>query len=176
MTQWKELSTNERLKLVVECWNPDFSTTGLAAAVSARLEGESISRNVIIGIYNRYPNIRHSYPLGSVRHRMNGESGQGPVVARARRKRTNISLFNGGGRASHDGPPPMKTSKVKKLPSHQLFDDTETLKLTLEQLSHDQCHFPVNDAAVGEAHLFCGLPVKAGKSYCPHHFGRCTIG
>lgn len=35
------------------------------------------------------------------------------------------------------------------------------------------CKFPVNEAAPGEPHLFCGLPTSRG-SWCDHHRRRAT--
>ena len=37
--------------------------------------------------------------------------------------------------------------------------------------SASECRWVVNDAAVGEQHLFCGLSGETGKHYCAHHLG-----
>ncbi|WP_273792398.1 GcrA family cell cycle regulator [Brucella anthropi] len=49
------------------------------------------------------------------------------------------------------------------------------LFLPLADLDRSQCRFPVNDAAPGEQHLFCGHPVKIESSFCGHHHRRVFV-
>ena len=44
-----------------------------------------------------------------------------------------------------------------------------TLNMPLAELNRNQCRFATNNAAKGEAHLFCGLDAKPGSSFCDHH-------
>lgn len=48
----------------------------------------------------------------------------------------------------------------------------EPLRLPIGELRLNQCRWPVNDAAPGETHLFCGLATQPAKSYCAHHEAR----
>lgn len=41
---------------------------------------------------------------------------------------------------------------------------------TLMMLQRHQCKWAVNEAAIGEQHLFCGMPAEG--SYCEHHKAR----
>lgn len=52
------------------------------------------------------------------------------------------------------------------------YDDA-TRRLPLAELGWQDCRFAVNDAAPGEMHLFCGLAVVPGRSWCRHHLHRC---
>jgi GcrA cell cycle regulator len=47
--------------------------------------------------------------------------------------------------------------------------------VTLNQLELSDCRYPTNEAAHGEAHLFCGLPALPGKPYCETHAARCYV-
>ncbi|MGB3644606.1 MAG: GcrA family cell cycle regulator [Mesorhizobium sp.] len=51
--------------------------------------------------------------------------------------------------------------------------DAASRQLPLSELGWQDCRFAVNDAAPGEQHLFCGLPVMPGRSWCRHHLLRC---
>lgn len=42
----------------------------------------------------------------------------------------------------------------------------------LIEIKANECRWPVNDASPGQAHLFCGLPVKPIHPYCPTHCTR----
>ena len=50
-----------------------------------------------------------------------------------------------------------------------------TLDLSLPELNRNQCRFATNNAAKGEAHLFCGLETKPGSSFCNHHHSRVFV-
>ena len=39
----------------------------------------------------------------------------------------------------------------------------------LINLEPGECHFPVNQARVGQDHLFCAKPTLGEKTYCPKH-------
>lgn len=45
----------------------------------------------------------------------------------------------------------------------------ECRSVPLTALKRGECKFAVNDAAVGEVHLFCGLPADSDRSYCDQH-------
>jgi GcrA cell cycle regulator len=47
--------------------------------------------------------------------------------------------------------------------------DANALRLTLTELGSRQCKWEVNNAAMGEEHLFCGRPADDLRSWCPHH-------
>lgn len=51
----------------------------------------------------------------------------------------------------------------------------ECRAVPLVQNNRRDCWWPVNDAAEGEQHLFCGNPAEPGSSYCRAHFLR-SIG
>lgn len=51
-----------------------------------------------------------------------------------------------------------------------LFKDPQPVEgYPIYELRPNQCRWPVNDAAVGETHLFCGDEVS-NKCYCPKHW------
>lgn len=51
--------------------------------------------------------------------------------------------------------------------------DAASRRLPLADLGWQDCRFAVNDAAPGAEHLFCGMPVVPGRSWCRHHLLRC---
>lgn len=51
--------------------------------------------------------------------------------------------------------------------------DAASRRLPLPDLDWGDCRFPVNEAARGETHLFCGRPALSDKvRYCAHHAAR----
>lgn len=64
-------------------------------------------------------------------------------------------------------------------PAHRVWPSAPTLfecrQVPLIDLKPRECKWPVNDAARGEVHLFCGLPAGEGP-YCAGHYGRSVRG
>src|SRR5262249_23148606 len=54
--------------------------------------------------------------------------------------------------------------------------DLASRRIPLLELRNGDCRFPVNEAARGELHLFCGLPQDGESSWCRHHRLRCCGG
>ena len=50
--------------------------------------------------------------------------------------------------------------------------DAASRRLPLADLEWRDCRFPVNDAARGETHLFCGAPTTGNTRWCRHHLMR----
>lgn len=65
---------------------------------------------------------------------------------------------------------------VDRLPARESDSrayDAASRRLPLADLGWQDCRFAVNDAAPGAEHLFCGMPVVPGRSWCRHHLLRC---
>lgn len=52
--------------------------------------------------------------------------------------------------------------------------DAASRHVPLVDLEAGDCRFPVNHAAAGEPHLFCGARREPGCSYCAHHAARAS--
>ncbi|NTS31297.1 hypothetical protein HQ945_08515 [Phyllobacterium sp. BT25] len=51
----------------------------------------------------------------------------------------------------------------------KLAFEADSLRVLLHELEPRQCKWEVNNAPVGEDHLFCGKRTDEGKSWCPYH-------
>lgn len=60
----------------------------------------------------------------------------------------------------------------RKKPVAVLTFEPVPLNLTLTELGPRNCRWPVNDAAIGEDHLFCGKEAEECQPYCTHHARR----
>lgn len=61
---------------------------------------------------------------------------------------------------------------VEIRPDEAASYDAAARRVPLWELGSRDCRWPVNDAAVGETHLFCGHEAVDGSSYCAHHKAR----
>ena len=61
---WRELAKAEKVELVKAAWKKHWSASKIAAALSATLGGVRLTRNVVVGVYDRHPELRRSHPLG----------------------------------------------------------------------------------------------------------------
>lgn len=59
--------TPERLQAIKDCWDPNYSASALAEAVSKKL-GSEVTKGVIIGLYHRNPQLRITHPLAGRRY------------------------------------------------------------------------------------------------------------
>lgn len=98
------------------------------------------SRNAIIGMYSRYPQELSECRLLPM----------GVRSVRTERREKKVSL-------------PAKFFKTPEVEAHLCGKP-------LMALERHQCRWPVNDAEVGELHLFCGMPSTG--TYCEHHSSK----
>lgn len=59
MTHWRDLSRPERIALVKEHYTSDGSAAKIAASI-----GMGVTRNAVVGIYERNRDMKLSHPLG----------------------------------------------------------------------------------------------------------------
>lgn len=64
----------------------------------------------------------------------------------------------------------VKTPYMPVTPLPPEFDSSAPRK-TLETIQRHECHFPLDNAELGEF-TYCGLPTRAGSAYCAHHYER----
>ena len=134
---WRTLPTHSRISLVKEHWCSGYSASDIARSISARL-GETISRNVICGIYDRHRDALVNHPLQVPKQ-----------LARARN-------------------PASRRKRVAK-PVRMPTAPQQARFVPLLDLRANECRWPVNDARVGEMHLFCGCGTDVNSSWCEFH-------
>lgn len=137
-------------------WLHDGATASeLAALFTDRFR--PVSRSAMVGLVHRNEDLRAI-----------GFSRTGTGFSGGRR--------SGARRQSCPRPPAARPQRI--LPDHVDAGayDAAAPGLRLADLGGRACRFPVNDAAPGEPHLFCGLPVLWGRPYCGHHCGRAGAG
>lgn len=59
--------------------------------------------------------------------------------------------------------------KTKPLPAPKATTAAPSLRVPVTELRSGQCRFGTHETPDGD-HLFCGHPVKAGRSYCEAHW------
>lgn len=150
----------------IEGWLKDgLSALRIADAFANRFRIDK-SRNAIIGVIHRTPALKRLY------------SGRAPARPDTRREPSH----NVGRRQPQpklQRPAIVRTEPVFRAPPRPVdrnVYDAEAKRVPLAELGWRDCKFPVNDAAPGETHLFCGMPQDPGSSYCAHHMQRCCGG
>jgi hypothetical protein len=176
---WKDLSKEERVTLVENAWAINSSAATIAAAITAKLEGTELTRNAIIGIYNRNPGLAISHPLGgggrtgkASRHHPEFEIPQ-PVRKPEPKPGKMVEL-------SHSVellPPEPAFEPVKVTIKDEAMDyDAASRRIPLIDLKNNECRFAVNEPGTPKGkYLFCGHPVARGKVYCQHHHDRTNV-
>lgn len=136
--EWSGLNKHEKAAEIRRVYEPGMS----AAQIAAFFRGAT--RQSIIGLYHRTPDLRKSHPLLD------------PTSAtRAhQRKRAPRQL-----RAPTRIYPPAPKPEPKPVPIYE-----GALNLALEYLNRGMCYWPMND---GGPFLFCGC-ASSGK-YCDYH-------
>lgn len=142
----------------------------------------TVSRNAIIGLvrrnaalraigFSRAPNgLRQCDALPSGKPRRASDVGKRPAFNGYLMARDLAATIEG-----HEKDPdvpafvPRPASALSGRVEAPIVRDAASRHVALVDLKHDECRFPVNDAAPGEMHLFCGMPAAAGRPYCRHH-------
>lgn len=147
---WRMLSTAEKIEAVKTAWHPGIS----ASRIAAHFYGAT--RNAVIGLYSRYPSDLSGTPL---------KKPTKAVVAmvEAKTKRNYTVRIPSTLRPHFDEPTPIQEPAIEEM-------DWHVCGKPLAMLGSGQCKFPVNDAAVGEMHLFCSM--AADRSFCNVHMQR----
>lgn len=137
---WRDLTPDQKIDLIREHWMNGYSAADLAKSISARL-GCDISRKAIIGVYTRNPDALKGYPL--------------PAPPQAK-KRSKQALT-------------IKRALTSQTAPYSPIVAPQSRYVPLLDLGRNECRWPVNDASVGELHLFCACRTEIGKPYCEFH-------
>lgn len=174
MTTAAEAAWSPReIDLAAALWKDGASAQEIAQALWQRLESYR-SRSAVLGLMARN---RERFP-----HRGTG-------VRRVARSRADIPKPERPRRASVPAvkPPPAPRQQPAEDLRHlraptpprrrTIFKDPHAYDaasrhVPLVDLRSGDCRFPVNNAALGEAHLFCGLQAAPDAPYCAHHAAR----
>ncbi len=155
MTQWSDIGTAGWIEAIKSAWEPGASATQIGSALG-------VSRNAIIGIYDRHSKHLADYPLRSV------------AVHDAERKRA-AAIRRERAPARFDPPRPASAlsspSPIRQASPGIRSNEPPPVALNslLEELRAGACHWPVND---GGPFLFCGVATGSVlDKYCPHHCG-----
>lgn len=135
-------------------WQRKWSDEEVATVAALMIDKKSaaqigqrfgLTRNAIIGRIHRCPELKAIGLNGS--HPLYGNR-----KPRERKARTKLARVV----------PVVSTTLPMTSP-----EPAEARFVRLVDLARHECKWPVNDAAPGEQHLFCGLPSVG--SYCTHH-------
>lgn len=161
-------SKDERWKMIDQVFVKKMSCGDIARALSA-LSGESISRNVIVGMFNRRPELKKKY--GIVKQ---VAAPKAPVVKRQKKAAIEVPPMTEAPVIFRREPLPLKTfARLPKEPMPEPVPEPEALNIRLMELSHGRCKWPTSEDHIG--HMFCGVKTIDGHAYCPKHRKRATI-
>ena len=145
MSAWRDMTAEEK----VDAIRAAHVATDTSVTLGRKL---GCSRNAIIGVYGRRPDLKVSHPLP--------ESS----AAKAARRKTPL--------------PPKKAKSMAGLKwiSTKVSDEplpdmppapATARRCRLHELERHECKWPVDE--VDDVHLFCGLPKRPERVYCDEH-------
>lgn len=146
MMHWQNLDRQGKIDAIRTVWRDGMS----AAQIAAHFHGAT--RNAIVGMYDRWGDRLEGHPLRPATVQPNVVR-----VPRAPRRR-----------AKPRATVPAKIFKAKPKPA--FAEEQQLAGVPMMMLGPRQCKWPVNEAEIGELHLFCGL--EADGSFCAHHHSR----
>lgn len=147
---WSDLTKDGRIEAIKAVYEPGMSAGEIAAAIGG------VTRNAVIGMYTRHRPLLTDCGLRPFRTCGRSRSPR-------RERATPKAVF--AKRSPAFVPAPIDRSPLP---------EAHLVGRPIAQMSGFQCRWPVNDAAPGETHLFCGLPTDA--KYCSHHTSRAYRG
>jgi len=139
---WQSLDIPGRIEAIKAVYVPGDS----ASDIASRLR---VTRNAVIGMYHRHRNKLERQPLGKPCGGKRRSALPVWIVPKAEPKPAPVPIMR---------------------PAIEVRPEPIVVGRTLMMLQRGQCKWPVNDAAKGEEHLFCGE--RAEGSYCRHHARR----
>lgn len=162
---WKSLKKPERVALIQRHWVTGATADSIAKSINQATKS-NISRHAILGLYYRNNDIKRRYPLGPEEDIGLSATKRKSNQGRRRQLATRAQI------ATDDPTTGLPVGPKIVLSALALAYDADTRRVPLANLRPGQCSWPVNDAQLGEKHLFCGLEATSGLPYCPHHHDR----
>lgn len=164
MKTWKELTTAERIDEIRRAHPQTIGTASRIAVFLSDKFGEPISRNVVMGLYDRNRSEFTDMPL----------SNDGRAMTQTRKAEKAKRLKLAPVTEEVQNPPAPVDAEPADLPA--LPSGPRPLLLKLFELGNHDCRWPVGGEKADT--LFCGHPQARGSSYCDCHkrmsFGRGT--
>lgn len=183
MNAWQSLSPDGKVEAVKAAWTDGVSAGDLASCLTATLRCR-VTRNAVIGVYDRNKRVLTAYPLltqpEGIRHwwaqrtrepkpkRHNPGSWRTGSNAGPR-----TSMFGRALKDEHRKPPCIACEAID---TDTVIEPTapEPLMLSLLDLERRHCRWPIGDPKQ-EGFGFCDHPHADGGPYCPYHT-RLSIG
>lgn len=161
MKTWKELTTDERIDEIRRAHPQTIGTASRIAVFLSDKFGVAISRNVIMGLYDRNRAAFADMPLSN-----DGRPSHVKQPAARPRRLKLMPVIN-----DVPNPPAPLDAEPADLPA--MPSGPRPLLLTLLELGNRDCRWPVGGEKAGT--LFCGHPQAPGSSYCDCH-KRMSVG
>ena len=154
-------------------WKQGLSCSQIATQLNARF-GNGRSRNAVIGRRHRLGLPKRDTVTGMVRNPRKVRRKALPPMAEPVTETPRSEPETGRQRATATPatPPEPKPEKRAPRPSESAEPSEPMRRVEIRELARNECRWPVNDAADGEEHLFCGRKQVEGSSYCAAHRAR----
>lgn len=152
MTTWSELRPDAKIEAVKLAWRPNIVVRHMLEDLP-----QGATKNAVIGVYNRNPDLRISHPLNACPiKRQYHRTVERPARVAKRVYR----------------PVAVKRAVVPVAPTEPALYDAASMRLSLLELTNRTCRYPTHGQ--GETTFFCGHGAELDDAYCSHHRARCT--
>lgn len=164
MSRFERFEWTEQNVVLLEEW----VRAGLSASQIAAKFGGGITRNAVCGKVHRSKVLKALGMGGS--GTKSEKCSQAAARSKKQEKVAKQNLRSGNiarkktSRASDPGLPPPPIPAISSLEYEK-----DCLRLLIHELGPRQCRWEINNAPLGEDHLFCGKHADEGKPYCTHH-------
>lgn len=145
MTEWQQMTTQERIALVKAKWTPEGSALAIARAI-----GMGVTRNVVMGVYYRFPALKFSHPLGGNKGKVIGGARKAKTAEPARKY---VSIVHRQELVTQQPRPVYIAPAIAP----------ESRRLALLEITDKECKWPSDERPF----TFCGQPAEG--SYCRYH-------
>lgn len=162
-TPWQLMAPEDRVKAVQLAWRDGTSASGIAEKLCDRFKAR-ISRNAVVGYYNRYPVELQAYPLRPAQGKYPPLMPESENCAIRRAKKAKPMRFR----------PRERVEAVSRVSAPLEPPTPEFLSLSqmrpISRVTRNKCRWAVSaDDVHPSDHRFCGCETSLGRSYCDYH-------
>jgi hypothetical protein len=158
--KWKQSNSLQKLELVIKHWNINSSAASIANSISKDIK-DLVSKNAIIGIYNRNPELRQKFALGDPKRRNIPAKNTQPKILHTKMNEDPHRLA--GNQATSF---PSSSKKALAETGQERFIHPSGQFYCL--VDNRGCSWPMAYSQ-SQGHLFCGLVRLQGRPYCEAH-------
>lgn len=165
MTTWSELRPDAKIEAVKLAWRPNIVVRHMLEDLP-----QGATKNAVIGVYNRNPDLRISHPLNAcpIKRQYHRTVERSARVAKRVYKPVTVKAVVDDTLKRW----PKMMAAISDGPVEPALYDAASMRLSLLELTNRTCRYPTHGQ--GEATFFCGHGAELEDAYCAHHRARCA--